>query len=875
MLRECKEFRIPVEVNPDRVAEAGGLYLNVVPGSAKDRMFYDTEAESGISSYHLQEGCSYEYEFVEIGGKTYQFAEISDVVRYSRLQNRKGQGFIRTGNYVGQLCLPVVELETGSPVGKVVLEIRSVKADYESDYRQMLDEIAQYYTDLVLQQGSPVRQMLEVDDTCSSQTLYQRFSFVRSLVDSDSFHEAIHKIEVSPVRKWTETTVKRDVSAVRRLGRKNLKQMASSADRVDLPLSYRNGFLSGLESVPRTLEIDYKRDTVDNLENRFVKFVLRSFLQFCSELGSKKNAGERLKREVSETVNHLSSFLDSQFFRQVSMPTHLNLNSPVLQRKEGYREVLQAWLLFDLSARLSWKGGDNVYEAGKKNVAALYEYWLFFKLQELVGEFFSLNPADKARLVKTDDDGIGLDLIQGRTVILRGVSQTEIRCLNVAFYYNRTFSSVRGGVGDNISGLDLRGPATRSLGTAGSWTVSMRPDYTLSIWPGNISEPDAEAQELITHIHFDAKYRLDNFLMEDAFDENPAQDGLLELDYGSGQVKIVQDKFAQEKDAQALGVYKRADLLKMHAYKDAIRRTSGAYVLYPGTETRRLQGFHEVVPGLGAFSLRPGHWTEDSVPLRDFLQDVKWNMLNRTSDREKMSFYAFDTYSSDASGRRRVPLCERLPENAGANRSFMPDRTWVLLFNCKANGSGDMASALFDWIGRNHTVAVALGALGSSAIDPSFVNARYLLLHDGQKSLRLVRIADGGPQVCTRSQLLDVGYPLVGGLGCRSQVCTTLGQLLEEGNSLVGGLRGGVDGASDIGEPVGANVDMSMEEASGLDARIGVMTDLFLVYKTEALNDYEQDFSWQDWNVARILQGRPSAEVCAVRISEVVGGEEE
>lgn len=266
----------------------------------------------------------------------------------------------------------------------------------------------------------------------------------------------------------------------------------------------------------------------------------------------------------------------------------------------------------------------------------------------------------------------------------------------------------------------------------------------------------------------------------------------------------------------------------MHAYKDAIRRTSGAYVLYPGTETRRLQGFHEVFPGLGAFSLRPGHWTEDSVPLRDFLQDVKWHMLNRTSDREKMSFYAFDTYSSDASGRRRVPLCERLPENAGANRSFMPDRTWVLLFNCNANGSGDMASALFDWIGRNHTVAVALGALGSPAIDPSFVNARYLLLHDGQRSLRLVRIADGGPQVCTRSQLLDVGYPLAEGCA---------GEEFEE--SVMEGGR--------------------------------LMSDLFLIYGIEVLNDYDQAFSWQDWNVAKILQGRPSAEVCAMRVSELVG----
>ena len=113
-----------------------------------------------------------------------------------------------------------------------------------------------------------------------------------------------------------------------------------------------------------------------------------------------RHASERLKYESNQTIEQLSTYLDNQFFRQISMPTHLNMNSPVLQRKEGYREMLQSWLLFDLAAKLNWTGGDDVYEAGKKNVAILYEYWLFFKLLELICEFFNIEPKDKARLVK-------------------------------------------------------------------------------------------------------------------------------------------------------------------------------------------------------------------------------------------------------------------------------------------------------------------------------------------------------------------------------------------------------------------------------------------------------------------------------------------
>ena len=72
--------------------------------------------------------------------------------------------------------------------------------------------------------------------------------------------------------------------------------------------------------------------------------------------------------------------------------------------------------------------------------------------------------------------------------------------------------------------------------------MPMRPDYTLSLWPGEITQEEAEKQELIVHIHFDAKYRLDKVLLDsNEYDVN------------------------EEKRQQELGVYKRADLLKMHA----------------------------------------------------------------------------------------------------------------------------------------------------------------------------------------------------------------------------------------------------------------------------------------------------------------------
>lgn len=705
-----KEYlEIPVEV------EGGNeIMLSIFPQNKNKAKLYEVESPTaGAYRYQLMEGCTYQYEFVgEPDDKNYQFEKEDEIITFHRSVRHPNMGTITTGIYVGQLSLWVKNCSTGNRCGKVNLEIRSTKSDYESDYRHMLDDIAEYYTDLVLQQGSPVTQQLKIDQNCSSKTLYQQFSFVRSIVDSEAFSEAVHKIISNPIRKWTDANIEKSIVGVRRLSRKNIRQIASDRDRLPLRGSMRRNMPYGLDSVPRTIEVEYKRDTIDNQENQFVKFVLRTFSNFCAELKSFKNASERLKAEADLTIEQLSSHLENQFFRQISMPTLMNMNSPVLQRKEGYREVFQAWLLFDLAAKLNWDGGEDVYEAGKKNVATLYEYWLFFKLLELVSEFFNIEPRSKEELVTSDKNSINLNLKQGKMRMVYGQQETFSRVLNVAFYYNRTFNKVS----------DKEDPIHR----AGSWTMPMRPDYTLSLWPGDITQEEAEKQELIVHIHFDAKYRLDKVLL----DNN---------DYD----------VSEEKRQQELGVYKRADLLKMHAYKDAIRRTSGAYVLYPGTENKEIHGFHEIVPGLGAFSIRPGHWQQDSFYLKQFLAEVKAHLMDRTSQREKISYHQFDIHQKP----NESMLMENIPEPVGENRGFLPDESSVIVAFYKDERH-------LNWILENHQYNMRAGFdRGSIVLENDIINARYILLYNDKEPTHLIRRRKIGPKVYTRAQLIKMGYP--------------------------------------------------------------------------------------------------------------------
>lgn len=693
------------------IGKANNGKLLVYPQSSSAKVFEEMEPQDGESRWQLVEGEEYEYEFSD---NKYRFKE-HELVRPSKSSHSRG--WIKTGVYVGCLTLKVVDAAENE-IGEVEFEVRSVKVDYRTDYKTMLHDITSHFTDLVMMQGAPVTQQFEVDPNENSNTLYQQFAFMKSLVDSEEFEEALNKILYNPIHKWTGTTIEKDICSVKKLGRQEIRQIASSKNR--LPLGEGTTIGDHISSVPRRLSVSYKKDTVDVAENRFVKFVLQSFSSFCSTIQQCKNASPRLKTEAELTANKLTGWLSRSFFLDVSNLQTITLNSPALQRKEGYREMLQAWMMSKLAAQITWKGGDNVYQAGKRNVAALYEYWVFFKLLDIVKQTFhlELKEDDEKKLVKTDQDRINLELKQGHTKMIGGQFREASRTLNVRLYYNRTFST------------------SEQLDKSGSWTTAMRPDYTLSIWPGDIKETEAEEQDLIVHIHFDAKYKLDRILLNEKEPDETHTFEDEDADLSEEDLLMNQEKREEEK-----GIYKRVDLLKMHAYKDAIRRTSGAYILYPGSENKKLIGFHEVLPGLGAFCLSPNNIEKDSKEIEHFLHDILRHMLNRASQRERMSYHTYEIYKTEP-----FALYESMPEPYGSDRSLIPEETFVLLGSFRDENH-------LKWILGNklYNTRTDTGN-GSVRLKQEISSATYLLLHKDEKQIML-RLGDKGHRVMSKEKL--------------------------------------------------------------------------------------------------------------------------
>ena len=683
----------------------------IFPNGPLKRIADAEAAEHGEEPLQLQENGRYEYELDTLG-LTLLSETGNGAVKRSINPKRAHCGIIEPGLNTGRLGLEVRDGD-GTLVGCAALEVLSLKVDYRDHYRRMMEDITERCVSLLMELRSPTALRFSPDPGKTYETIHQRFAFLRSLLGSRHFRDAMHRIATHPHRRWEPEEIICDIRRGFRPDAQSQRQLAKGSRRI--PLSAGHPLKETVSSLPERITVHRNVQTDDTPENRFVKFALRSFFAFLNSMRLKLeemgNAGDgRLKADLKYLENGLESTLSAEIFRSVSAPDMLPLGSPVLQRKEGYREILQAWLRFDMAARLVWHGGEDVYGAGQRDIAALYEYWVFFRLLDIVSEIFELQKPAVDELIEETGDGFGLKLKSGRHLALRGSFEAGGRKLLVEFSYNRTFFA--------------DGRRTKE----GSWTKNMRPDYTLSLWPEEFEPEDAEAQELMVHVHFDAKYRVDR---------------LTEL-FGSDDPDV-------EERLERRNTWKRADMLKMHAYRDAIRRTQGAYILYPGNDApAKFAGFREILPGLGAFVMKPGSGDGD---LCKFIRDVVEHVCDRATARERETYHVYRVHEEPA----EYQVSQQIPEyeTKTKRRHAPPAETHVLVGWCKDEEH-------LKWILKSKLYNFRMNtAPGSLRLKSEIAGAKYLLLHgEGSNALTgLFRIISDGPRVISKDALIKKGYP--------------------------------------------------------------------------------------------------------------------
>lgn len=577
----CPETLKPDDSFPD---VQPGVKAHPMVGHGRPPIELERTNEGGILIRLLE---TQRYDWDVMGADDASVASTLETLPRRQWSTRRVQTLTGSFAVVNHLGMADFRITAGGKEHRYALEIVSQKMDYHTEFKQITEDIADFCQQLLLNWDAPTSLNFGIDPECAARLKLEQFLFLRAHLEPERLGGILESIQRRPnsrlVReeRWTPAACAGSADWLRNPAKMARDwEFTSSADRY-LPA--------------QVLDIR-KEDSVDTAANRFIKFALLEFLELCREVEEKHPAALSLVREAKELSAALDAALAQPFFRQLGSLSRLPLDNLTLQKRDGYREILRAWLLIQAASALEWDRDEESYHGPTRNVATLYEYWIFLQLHEILegidGVFRDQDnpkPSDDAEpFLETKNGELVINLKRGRkTCAPFTITLGKGVVLRLHLYYERTFQMQQGAT------------------DATSYSRQFRPDYTLAIFPARFAkEQDAAEMGKIAYVHFDAKYRAENMKMI------------------FGAVLEDDELDTEKQESKATSTYQRGDLLKMHTYNDAVRQTAGSYVLYPGSDTEtKLSKFHEIVPGVGAFVLKPGR-AEYRNELNKFLKDV-------------------------------------------------------------------------------------------------------------------------------------------------------------------------------------------------------------------------------------------------------------
>ncbi len=688
----------------------GSLVVQVPPGTSAAGAPALTASEHGRP--RLREATEYRYT-INVPGWDRYWLEPSELFRPDDQSRQSGR--LLTGQSVGWLD---VELRTDpeSPtVASAALEVRTLKLSYEHEYRQMLNDIGTVAAEATIQGFAATTQRFQVDPAREALLLYQRFAALTARLFDEALEGALAYVLNQPHREWRDEFEDRPPGRPVAGSSTLVKALTAPGPRVPAP---RMEHAIGLGTLPRRLWHRRTEETWDTVPNRFVRFALERWQSIALDLQralatSAVDAGPaRRGRHLAEQVNaRLDALLMAPVLRDASTLTSFPSGNQVLLKREGYRQIFEAYVLLEASLAVGIDLPHDPLSVSQRTVSQLYEMWTYLVLVEVVAEIAN-QPVPLVSLFRPTALGLSLGLRVGKTSELEWSLCHHGRQIALTLSFNRTFR-----VGEHA---------------AASWTRVMRPDCSLRV---RLKDPQAGPPDDVW-LHFDAKYRLERL---DRFAQDSTDEAALEA--------LADD----EEQAESVGASKREDLLKMHAYRDAIRRSAAAYVLYPGEGPPTLYLEHgEVLPGLGAFPLKPSaHGAAiGKAALRKHLTGVLDHFASQITQHERSRYWreaVFGGTPPQLSAVSATPFLRRPPADVDVLLGFVrsPEHwSWIRenqVYNVRA---GDRRGAV---------------ELGGRELGADLV-LLYRLEHGTHRTLGLFR-RRGAWRVLTRRDLEAFGYP--------------------------------------------------------------------------------------------------------------------
>lgn len=434
-------------------------------------------------------------------------------------------GVINFGNEIGFSDL-VIQID-GVNYLRLVIEVFPTKIDYQNDYKQIVEDVTKEVYNVVFdflkktylgyQQSDKVNSS-PVEFFAVINKIYKDFIKAADIILSQPHHVLETTHQVLPSHKVKKT----DSRTIRWI-----EKHPDQAKRV-------NGDIR----IERALAVR-KQVSYDTKENQLTKYIL---LSTARKLESFKKNYLKLQRKEDQAVismidgmvKEINRQCNTTFLADVEAKEASSGMSLVFSMAPGYRDLYKYYLM--LLRGLSITG--DVFNISVKDLALLYEYWCFIKINSMMKDRYQLISQD---IVKVQGNGLFVSLVKGSSskVKYRNPENGELITLS----YNPKSGQVP--------------------------TVAQKPDNVLSLEKKTVNQAGKKVKYEYV---FDAKYRV-----------NPALEG-------SDYYNTISHTPGPETD----------DINTMHRYRDAIvyhngadpyeRTMFGAYVLFPYANKEEYRG---------------------------------------------------------------------------------------------------------------------------------------------------------------------------------------------------------------------------------------------------------------------------------------------
>ncbi|MNH94927.1 hypothetical protein D3C73_475580 [compost metagenome] len=519
-------------------------------------------------------------------------------------------GVLNFGNEVGLTEWEV--RSNGQTLLRVEMEIFPSKMDYKLDYQNILNEVNAQIYNLAFDFLRRTYQLTGLRET-QHQSLTEFFTILqhvfRQLLD------AVERINKNPNYALLQDRRLMDANRVKKAGRENIRELAKHPERLRADES--NGFLriNGQNYTATHLMENRRRLSYDTNENRFIRWMLERIHGKLKELKGRWKLNSRtpdplLIKRLDAMLTQLERVLKMDFLREVGVLKQMSVTL-VLQMAPGYREVYRCYLM--LLKGLSIQG--DLFRLSMKDVAQLYEYWCFLKLNQLLGQKYKLVKQD---IIKVNRNGIFVTLDRSQSASM--VYENPVNGEQFILYYNSIPSSDK------------------------TPTLSQRPDNVLTL-----KKKDAGTVKEYKYV-FDAKYRL-----------NPAYEGTsYHRTYGQP---------GPEED----------DINTMHRYRDAIvyqekgtgeyeRSMFGAYVLFPYPDEERYKS-HQFYKSIELLNIGALPFLPNSTSLvEQFLDEIIQDSPEKAYERSTRPRGTKEYYANQLAGKNVLVGSVRGPEQVEVAR---------------------------------------------------------------------------------------------------------------------------------------------------------------------------------------------------------------